>query len=275
MFETEKDVLNWYEKQPRTITKSFINSIEWHEVEKYRLNPAFIPVLLYMRDIESATDVYYRELLRTPTGKDPVIKRFMERWVVEEAEHGELLNRFLNEAGSETGKEWQAATKAAIPLRYTISNYCASLITNCFGSHFSGTHMVWGTINEMTTLQGYRRLWQIAEHPILEKVLRAIACEESAHANFYWNIARLKLQRSKFSRELAHYVISKFWTPVGEGIKPRSEINYVIATLFGGQQGLSFFEKSVSRRIQRLPGLGRLQAMTDRVASVVGQDCKL
>lgn len=268
MLETERDVLDWYEKQPRTITKAFIDSIPWQEVKAHTLNPAFIPVLLYMRDIESSTDVYYRELLRTPTGKDPIIKRFMERWVVEEADHGDLLNRFLKEAGTESGEDWLAAAKSAIPLRYTVENYCASLITNCFGERFSGTHMVWGAINEMTTLQGYRRLWQMAGHPILERVLRAVAREESAHASFYWNIARLKLQRSKLARELARVVIRKYWTPVGEGIKPRNETDYLIATLFSGEEGISFFDKAVSLRIRQLPGLSRLQAVTERIASV-------
>lgn len=269
VFKTENDVLSWYEKQPRTITKAFVNSIEWHEIKNYPLNATFIPVLLYMRDIEACTDVYYRELLRTPTGKDPVIKRFMERWGQEEAEHGELLNRFLNEAGVATSVNWEAAAKSAIPARYQLESYIASLITNCFGKYFSGTHMVWGAINEITTLQGYRRLWQMAGHPILEKVLRAIAREESAHANFYWNIARLKLQRSKLSRTLANGVISKFWTPVGQGIKPQSDTDYLITTLFGGKEGLGFFDKSVSRRIQQLPGLTGLRAMNDRVASVI------
>jgi hypothetical protein len=269
VFDSEKDVLSWYERQERTITKTFVSSIPWQEVKNYHLNSAFVPVLLYMRDIESVTDVYYRELLRTPTGRDPVIKRFMERWGVEETDHGELINRFLDEAGVETSTKWLAEARAKIPVRYKIDSYCASVITNCFGKHFSGTHMVWGAINEMTTLQGYRRLWQIAGHPVLEKVLRAIACEESAHANFYFNIARLKLQQSKLSRGLANFVISKFWTPVGQGIKPRTETDYVINTLFSGQQGLDFFDTAVSRRIQQLPGLSDLCAVTRRVAAVI------
>lgn len=272
MFETEQAVLDWYESQPRSVTKTFIDNFPWDEVKCHPLNPAFIPVLLYMRDVESYTDVYYRELLRTPTGSDPIIKRFMERWVVEEADHAELLNRFLLEAGVAVDSHWQVKAKAAIPLRYTVENYLTTHITNLFGSSFSGTHMVWGAINELTTLQGYRRLWQTAEHPVLTKLLRAIVREESAHANFYWQIARLKLLKSRFSRSLARSVIKRFWTPVGQGAKPQRETNYVIATLFGGHHGVRFFDKHVSQRIERLPGLMELNAITNRVmgASVSG-----
>jgi hypothetical protein len=52
----------------RALDQGFLRSIPWHEVRKHPLNPAFVPVLIYMRDVESFTDIYYQELLRTPTG---------------------------------------------------------------------------------------------------------------------------------------------------------------------------------------------------------------
>ena len=266
VFETERDVIDWYERQPRALSAEFLGCIRWEEVGRYALDPAFVPVLLYMRDVESYTEVYYRELLRTPTGRDPVIRRFMERWGVEEAEHGELLNRFLAEAGVPIGARWRDEARRSIPLRYTAGSYVSTLVTNCFGKHFSGAHMVWGAINELTTLQGYRRLWQAAGHPVLERLLRAVAREESAHAKFYWNVARLRLERSPFARDLARFAVERFWTPVGEGAKPRREIDYLISTLFGGAEGVSFFDRQVSRHVRRLPGLAGLSTLTRRVA---------
>ena len=51
MYDTEKEVLDWYEQQPRYLTKEQVSAIPWHEIKNYPLNPAFIPVLIYMRDI--------------------------------------------------------------------------------------------------------------------------------------------------------------------------------------------------------------------------------
>ena len=96
-FETSKDVLDWYEKQDRTLTDEFIGGLPWHTVKDTPLDKKFIPVLLYMRDVEVLTDMYHRELQRTPTGRDPVIAKFMERWGLEEITHGQVINRFLNE----------------------------------------------------------------------------------------------------------------------------------------------------------------------------------
>ena len=64
-FETNRDVLNWYEKQPRAVTTEFQNGIDWSDVKKHPLDPSFVPVLLYMRDVEVLTDMYHAELRRT------------------------------------------------------------------------------------------------------------------------------------------------------------------------------------------------------------------
>ncbi|MCY7374476.1 MAG: hypothetical protein LH472_00685 [Pyrinomonadaceae bacterium] len=166
-FETNRDVLNWYEKQPRTLTKEFISRIDWSEIGKHPIAGKFVPVLLYMRDVETLTDVYYEELRRTPTGKDPIIRKFMERWSVEEQTHGELINRFLNEAGIETDPKWQKQVINSVSTSYAVTNYLITTLTNLIGKRFTATHLAFGAIHEMSTTQGYRRLSELADHPIL------------------------------------------------------------------------------------------------------------
>jgi rubrerythrin len=269
LFETEREVLDWYERQPRAISKEFVDNIPWREIKNHPLNPAFVPVLFYMRDVEFFTDIYHKELLRTPTGRDPVIRKFMERWAVEELQHADLLNTFLAEAGMPTSEAWQAEALAKIPLRYTIGSYVADYTAHAFGKYFHGAHMVWGAINEITALNGYRRIAELAGHPVLSQLLAGFIQEESIHANFYWSIARLKLAKAKFSRSVARFVIDKFWTPVGQGAKATHETNYVMAALFRGPTGLEFFNQKVTNRIGRLPGFSGFESITNRVAPIV------
>lgn len=267
-FETGKEVLDWYEKQPRALSKEFIGSIPWEDVPKYPLDPKFVPVLVYMRDIEIFTEVYHNELKRTPTGKDPVIAKFMERWGVEEITHGEVLNQFLELAGYPQGDSWMEDAKKSIPFNYTATTYLTTMLTNFVGKSFTGAHMTWGAINEMSAQQSYRRLWILAEHPVLEKILRAIVREESAHAQFYWSIARLELNRSEFARKLARFIIKKFWSPVGQGTKPKKDANYMISTLFSGKEGVDWIDKFITQRIKQLPNFDDVNIVTERIASV-------
>ncbi len=115
LFDHLEDALAWYEGEERILTPAFIETIPWHEVSRYPLDARFIPILLYMRDVEQFTGVYYDEIMKTPTGRHPIIRRFVERWNTEEPTHAALLDRFLNEIGHITSPKWIEEARAQIP----------------------------------------------------------------------------------------------------------------------------------------------------------------
>lgn len=271
MSQRENEAVTLYESQRRALTPEFISSIAWQDIQKYPLNKKFIRVLLYMRDIEAFTEVYYKELRKTPTGRDPAIRRFMDRWQAEEALHAELLNRFVNEAGVETSKNWFQEAKHNIPLSYWVRASIKPTIANMVGKQFSAVHMTWGTIQELSTLQGYRRLWEQSQHPVLEYLLRGIAAEEAIHIYFYRTIARLKLEESKFSQQLARFLIDRFWNPVGQGLKSAEDTNFVIATLFAGEPGVDAADNHINKMIANLPGFHQFTRVKNRIAEIASQ----
>lgn len=272
IFETNRDVLDWYEKQPRTLTPEFIEAIPWGEVKQHRLDKSLVPVLFYMRDVETLTDMYHRELRRTPTGKDPHISKFMERWGIEELAHGELLNRFLNEIGIETDDKWQEQVGRAVGRLYKANSYLLTTLTNLVGQKFTATHMTFGAIHEMSTTLAYRRLQKLADHPVLTKILNAIIREESAHTQFYSRVARLELKKNEFARRISRFVIEHFWSPVGQGALPKKRTDHAIATLFGDPDGIEVVDKTVTRRIRQLPGFADITTINDHVAEICGSD---
>ncbi|MEO6049841.1 MAG: hypothetical protein ABIP78_00725 [Pyrinomonadaceae bacterium] len=269
-FETNKDVLEWYERQPRCLTPEFINAIPWHKVKDHPIDAKFIPILLYMRDVETLTDMYHRELLRTPTGKDPHISKFMERWGIEEITHGEVLNRFLNEIGYETDEEWQTNVRRDVSTSYHIINYLTMALTNMIGKKFTATHMTFGTIHEMEAALGYRRLIALADHPVLTHIVNGIIREEAVHAQFYRSVARLELQKNEFAQKMARWVIEHFWAPVGQGSLAKSRTETTIATLFAADDALESLDKTVTKRVQQLPGFDGITKITDTIGEMAG-----
>jgi hypothetical protein len=267
-FETNRDVLDWYERQPRALTPEFISSIPWEKVKDDHLDERFVPVLLYMRDVETLTDMYHRELLRTPTGKDPHISKFMERWGVEEITHGEVLNRFLNEIGVETPGNWQEQVRRNVSTAYNANAYLLSVLTNLIGKKFTAAHMTFGAIHEMEAAQGYRRLLKLADHPVLTHILNAVIREESAHNQFYWSVARLELKKNEFARRLARFVVERFWAPVGQGSLARYRTEYVIGALFGDLNSVDVIDAKVTRRVRQLPGFEDITKMTDTIRTI-------
>jgi hypothetical protein len=270
IFENKHDVLEWYERQERTLTDEFIAEIPWDEVRRYPLDERFIPVLMYMRDVEVLTDMYYRELRITPTGRDPVISKFMERWGVEEITHGEVINRFLQEAGVEISDKWRTQVQRAVTLYYRANAYGQSTVANLIGRKFTGTHMAFGAIHEMTTAQGYRRLMALADHPVLTHILKAIIREESAHTQFYWSVARLELSRSTLATKIARFAVQHFWNPVGQGSLHPRRTEYLVHTLFGDDGGRQVLEGTVVSRVRQLPGFADLTRITERINEICG-----
>jgi len=260
-FETKKDVLDWYEAQPASITPDFLSLINWGDVRQHSFGEHLVPVLFYMRDVESLTDMYYRELRRTPTGRDPYISKFMARWGEEELVHGQLLDRFLNELGYSTDERWYERVRSSVGRFYKVHTYAITTLTNLVGKQFTGTHMIFGAINEMTTGQAYRRLIAKADHPVLTQILRAILREESLHTNFYSNVARLELERRPISQKLARFVIDHFWEPVGGSALGHDRSNYTIAQLFGDDEGRRVIDFAVSKRLSSFPGFSGVTAI--------------
>ena len=271
LFETNKEVLDWYERQPRALTSEFLARIPWHKVKDYPLDKRFVPVLKYMRDVEVLTEMYHADLRRTPTGKDAVISKFMERWGLEEITHGEVLNRFLNEAGVQTDN-WYEDMKTGITRAYKINVRLITSLTNLVGRKFTATHMTFGAINELSTAQAYRRLIKLADHPVLEHIIKAIIREESMHTTFYWSVARLELRKSEFTQKLARFVIDNFWVPVGQGAKSVEDANYMTKVLFGGKEGLDWLDKTVTQRIRNLPGFNGLTKINETVGKIVMEE---
>ena len=267
-FETNKDVLDWYERQQRVLTPEFISKIPWDKVKDNPVDKKLIPVLLYMRDVETLTDMYHRELLRTPTGKDPHISKFMERWGIEEITHGEVLNRFLNEIGVETDDNWQTQVRKDVTTSYHTISYLMMVMTNLIGKKFTATHMTFGAIHEMEAAQGYRRLLALADHPVLTYIVNGIIREEAVHAQYYRSVARIELERNEFAQKMARWVIEHFWAPVGQGSLAKERTEYAISTLFTGDSAMEGLDRTVTQRVRQLPGFDGITKITDTISEM-------
>lgn len=268
MESRERQILETYESQPRQLSQEYLGKIQWNEVKQFPLDEKFFRILRYFRDIETLTEMYHKELSHTPTGRDPFIRRFMDRWKTEEALHGELLNRFLGEMGMDDGLDWKKKVRDAVPASYHWATTISLMIGNFIGKQFTAVHMTFGTVHELSTLQGYRRLWEQAQHPILEYLLRGIAAEEAIHILFYRSIAKLKLEQSKNAQRMSRYIIDHFWSPVGQGSRPASETNFVIGSLFQGPEGVVAADEYINKQIERLPGFENFTRVRDRIGEI-------
>ena len=225
--------------------------IDWSAAAAAPLPGEALRTLRYMQDIESHTIVYLRSLLGTRAVDDPAIAEFLARWFHEETLHGQALARLLALQGAPVASR----ARSALGLRERLHQAGAALLSRTWPG-FPVVHMLWGAINELTTLTGYRRLVHLSAHPALGALLDRIIRDESRHFGFYYEQARRRLAEPGAARR-ARALVERLWAPVGTGVQPDAEVRFVARYLFSGDEGLAAARR-VDATIGRLPGLAGL-----------------
>jgi rubrerythrin len=255
-----------------------LSSVEWDLIHRTPLPVEHARCLTYMMDIETHTAIFLRDLLATRAAFDADVTAFLSCWAYEEVWHGEAFSRFLGEAGYTLGPdhavvasddaypsrpERQAWIRRAVGRKGYLS-HVGTLIGSAAFKDFVAIHMTWGAANELTTLSAYHRLIAKTEHPQLVQMLQAIIKDERRHFAFYRAQARLRLASSATARRLTRWAMEHLWAPVGTGVRPQSETDFVVTYLFGDEDGEGPVLE-MQETMAELPGLRGTRFFLDAV----------
>jgi hypothetical protein len=232
-----------------------VDDIDFGEFRRRPLDPATLRCLRYMHDVEHHTICYLRDVLVTQAHQDVEITTFLSFWAFEEYWHGEALGRVLEAHGddSEARVESHRARLDWHDRILPVATFVASKLT----PHVPAVHLAWGAVNEWTTQAAYGLLARKAEHPTLTLLLGRIMKQEGRHIDFYASRASDRLQASRTARRLARWAFRNLWSPVGAGLMPEDEVQFLASHLFGDAPGAEAVAR-IDRRIDRLPGLDGL-----------------
>jgi hypothetical protein len=148
--------------------------------------------------------------------------------------------------------------------------HAGTLLGSAVFRDFVSIHMTWGAVNELTTLTAYHRLIARTDHPILVQLLQAIIKDERRHFAFYRAQARARLARSSQARRITRWSLDHLWAPVGTGVRPQCETDFVVTFLFGDAEGAVAL-KEMDDTIGELPGLGGTQLLTDAAVAAAAR----
>ena len=210
--------------------------------------------LRYMCDVEYHTVCYLRDLLTTPSHKEPEIGAFMTMWNREEFWHGEALAAVLAKHGITVDFDELKASRLKLGWKDRLDPIKQSLLGGLVGHDFVAVHMAWGAANEWSANAAYLRMAKKENHPVLGELLKRIAAQETKHVAFYASQARERLMSSKKAQVIARFALRKFWGPVGSTISSESEVKHVMNDLFGGSEGRKLI-RDVDSHIAKLPGM--------------------
>jgi hypothetical protein len=245
-----------------------LRTVEWDRIGRYPVTIDEARCLTYMMDIETHTVVFLRDLLATRASFDPEVTSFLSCWAYEELWHGEAFSRFLGEAGYRVPPSYEDVRgDDPFPTRFDRNqwirrkfgtkgylSHMGTLLGSAIFRDFVALHMTWGAVNELGTLTGYHRIIAKTDHPVLIQLLQAIIKDERRHFAFYRAQARMRLARSKQARTITRWALEHLWAPVGTGVRPQPETDFVIHSLFGDADGM-IAVKEMEDTLGALPGL--------------------
>ena len=141
-------------------------------------------------------------------------------------------------------------------------SHIGTLLGSALFRDFVAVHMTWGAVNELGTLTGYHRIIAQTQNPVLIQLLQAVIKDERRHFAFYRAQARMRLARSRQARTITRWALEHLWAPVGTGVRPQAETDFVIHHLFGDADGVVAV-KEMEGILGELPGLGGSRFLSD------------
>ena len=215
------DGIRYRQVHRRTPTAVAWGDLDFDEFDRHPLPANTLRTLRYMCDVEYHTVCYLRDLLTTPSHKEPEVGAFMTMWNREEFWHGEALAAVLGKHGITVDFDELKATRVKLGWKDRLDPIKQSLLGGLVGNDFVAVHMAWGAANEWSANAAYLRMAEKEKHPVLAELLKRIAKQETRHVAFYASQARDRLLKSKKAQVIARFALNKFWAPVGSGISIR------------------------------------------------------
>ena len=105
-------------------------------------------------------------------------------------------------------------------------------------------------------------------HPVMIEMLKRVIKDERRHYAFYRNQAELRLERGERIRKVTRWAMEHLWAPVGTGVRPQAETDFVVTWLFGDEDGMQAV-REMDETIAEVPGFENATLFQDSVREAI------
>ena len=240
------------------------DDLDWDLAAKVGLTEDERNSLRFFADVEGQTVHYFLEVAQLQASRDPEILTFLTMWNYEEYFHGHALTKMLEVCGDSkiAACERAAAVRSKARFKAKIEYLLQRMMAKVVPKAFVSLWMTWGALQEAVTCKGYEALERTTKNPVLSELARRIAKQERRHFAYYYGQARDHLSRSPFSQRFTRFIVKKFFSLVGSGVKTPEQMAHMLDRLFPGPMLLDM-TSYVDRKVSALPGLSGLTVVNE------------
>lgn len=243
------------------------DDLDWELAAKIGLTDDERNALRFFADVEGQTVHYFLEVAQLEASRDPEILTFLTMWNYEEYFHGHSLNKLLEVCGDTKLKacERAAAVRSQARFKAKLEDWLQRLMAKVVPEAFVSLWMTWGALQEAVTCKGYEAMERTTQNPVLAELCRRIAKQERRHFAYYYGQAKERLAQSRFSQKFTRFIVSRFFSLVGSGVKTPEQMAYMLNKLFSGAL-LNDMTSYVDGRLAALPGMEGLTVVDEYCA---------
>ncbi len=228
--------------------------LDWDAAQRYGLTEGEKTILRYTADVEGQTFFYLQELLGSGIVRNGETMTFLTIWNYEEFFHSHALEKFLDVCGARADLERRSAVRLDAKFAAKAEAAFQWCLARLMPQTFRALYLAWAASQEFLTRMAYAELAKTTGNPVLRTLCQRIAKQESRHFAWYYRSARLELEHGRPNLRLIRFLFRSFWTPVGVGVKSKSEARELVSELFPGDR-LHSAMASLDTTMSKLPGL--------------------
>jgi rubrerythrin len=246
-----------------------IEDLDWELARKHGLSELEVDNLKFFADIESQTVYYFLEVAKLQVARDPDLLTFLTMWNYEEYFHSHAITRLLKECGVDMDNPTDRSTsvRANARLKARLEDFAQTMMAKLVPKKFVALWMFWGALQECLTMQAYEEVIRRTNNPVLAEMFRRIAKQERRHFAYYFGQARDRLAADPGAQKFCRFIVQKFYSPVGSGVKSDAELAEMFARMFPNDRVVEVMSY-IERRMAQLPGMAGLDACTRWAAKI-------
>jgi rubrerythrin len=246
-----------------------IEDLDWDLARKHGLTHLEVENLKTFADVESQTVYYFLEVAKLQVARDPELLTFLTMWNYEEYFHSHAITRLMQECGVEVESATERSTnvRANARLKAKFEDLAQQMMAKLMPKNFIALWMFWGALQECLTTQAYEEVIRATKNPVLAELFRRIAKQERRHFAYYYNQARDRLDNNPSAQRFCRFIVTRFYSPVGSGVKTDAQVAEFTATIFPNERMFEVMSY-IERRMAQLPGMAGLDACTRWAAKI-------
>jgi hypothetical protein len=242
--------------------------LDLSDLQSSPLTQDSLRAISYLRDLESATMQWLRNVLVTATHKDARVTAFLVTWAFEKFWIADALQAVVEASGYQSPPRPEGPRRRSMAERAErIGPIRRALQAIVVGPTIVAVHTTTELVDQWVTRAAYERIAEVSDNRALRSTVELILDVKARHEEFFFDESVRRLSESERAARLTRRSLRAMAWPIGAADHSDEDRTFFERYVFGNAAGSSAgaaAADAIATRIAELPRIGSRVAQTVR-----------